>query len=76
MSEVEFIDIFGDNLRSLMEEHGYSQRELARASGISHVTISRYLNKERMPTAKSLVNLAFTLECDLDELVPTYDYVN
>lgn len=76
MSEVEFIDIFGDNLRSLMEERGYTRRELARESRISHVTISRYLNKERMPTAKSLVNLAFALECDLDELVPTYDYVD
>ena len=76
MSEVEFIDIFGDNLRSLMEERGYTQRELARESRISHVTISRYLNKERMPTAKSLVNLAFALECDLDDLVPTYDYVD
>ena len=76
MSEVEFIDIFGDNLRSLMEERGYTRRELARESRISHVTISRYLNKERMPTAKSLVNLAFALECDLDELAPTYDYVD
>ena len=76
MSEVEFIDIFGGNLRSLMEERGYTRRELARESRISHVTISRYLNKERMPTAKSLVNLAFALECDLDELVPTYDYVD
>ena len=76
MSDVEFIDIFGDNLRSLMEERGYTRRELARESRISHVTISRYLNKERMPTAKSLVNLAFALECDLDELVPTYDYVD
>ena len=76
MSEVEFIDIFGDNLRSLMEERGYTRRELARESRISHVTISRYLNKERMPTAKSLVNLAFALECNLDELVPTYDYVD
>ena len=76
MSEVEFIDIFGDNLQSLMEERGYTQRALARESMISHVTISRYLSKERMPTAKSLVNLAFALECDLDDLVPTYDYVD
>ena len=76
MSEVEFIDIFRDNLRSLMEERGYTRRELAIESRISHVTISRCLNKEGMPTAKSLVNLAFALECDLDELVPTYDYVD
>lgn len=76
MSEVEFIDIFGDNLRDLMDECGYSQRELAKETGISNVTISRYIKKERMPTAKSLVNLAFALECNLDDLVPTYDYVD
>ena len=76
MSEVEFIDIFGDNLRDLMDECGYSQRELAKETGINNTTISRYLKKERMPTAKSLVNLAFALECNLDDLVPTYDYVD
>lgn len=76
MSEVEFIDIFGDNLRDLMEERGFSQRELSKESGVSNVTISRYIKKERMPTAKSLINLSIALECDLDDLVPTYDYID
>ena len=76
MSEVEFIDIFGDNLRDLMEERGFSQRELSKESGVSNVTISRYIKKERMPTAKSLVTLSIALECDLDDLVPTYDYID
>ena len=76
MSEVELIDIFADNLRDLMSERGYSQRELERESGINHASISRYLKKERIPTVKALINLAFALECDLDDLVPTYDYVD
>lgn len=76
MSEVELIDIFADNLQSLMDERGYGQRELERESGINHASISRYLKKERMPTVRALINLAFALECDLDELVPTYDYVD
>ena len=76
MSEVELIDIFADNLRDLMSERGFSQRELERESGINHASISRYLKKERIPTVKALINLAFALECDLDELVPTYDYVD
>ena len=75
MSEVEFINIFGDNLRDIMEERGFSQRALANESGISHVTISRYLNKERMPTSKSLVNLSLALDCDIDDLIPIYDFV-
>ena len=76
MSEVELIDIFADNLRDLMAERGYSQRELERESGINHASISRYLKKEQIPTVKALINLAFALECDLDKLVPTYDYID
>ena len=76
MSEVDFIDIFGDNLQDLMESRDMSQRELSKESGISNVTISRYIKKDRMPTAKSLVNLALALDCRLDDLIPTYDYVD
>ena len=32
MSEVELIDIFGDNLRDLMDERGFSQRALSNES--------------------------------------------
>ena len=75
MSEVEFINIFGDNLRDIMEERGFSQRALANESGISNVTISRFIKKERMPSAKSLVNLSLALDCDIDDLIPIYDFV-
>ena len=76
MSEVELIDIFSDNLRDLMDERGFSQRALASESGINHASISRYLKKERMPTVRALINLSIALECDLDDLVPTYDYID
>ena len=76
MSEVDFIDIFGDNLQDLIESRDVSQRELSKESGISNVTISRYIKKDRMPTAKSLVNLALALDGRLDDLIPTYDYVD
>lgn len=75
MDELEFIDIFGDNLRDLMRERGYSQMELSKESGLSPSTITRYIRKERMPTVKALVNLSLALCCNLDDLIPTYDYV-
>ena len=76
MSEVELIDIFSDNLRDLMDERGFSQRALEKESGINHASISRYLKTERMPTVRALINLSIALECDLDDLVPTYDYID
>lgn len=76
MSEVEFIDIFADNLRDLMESQGISQRELSRESGVDNAAISRYLKKERMPTVKSLVNISLALDCDLDDLIPFYDFIH
>jgi transcriptional regulator with XRE-family HTH domain len=76
MSEVEFISIFADNLRDLMESQGLSQRELSRESDVSHVAISMYLKKQRMPSVKSLINLSLALDCNLDDLIPFYDFIH
>ena len=72
ISEVEFIDIFADNLREVMKEVGITQAELADEAGINRSTISRYLNKQRLPDLPSLLNICFILECDVSDLVPTY----
>ena len=45
MSQQEWLDIFGDNLLSILEEEGISQKELSRLTGLSESTISRYINK-------------------------------
>ena len=57
MSEVEWINIFSANLKSLLDETGMTQRELAKATGISEVTISKYLHKQCMPSVAALVNI-------------------
>ena len=72
ISEVEFIDIFADNLQEVMKEVGITQAELADEAGINRSTISRYLNKQRLPDLVSLLNICFILECDVSDLVPTY----
>ena len=76
MSEVEFMDIFGDNLRDLMEEVGVGQNQLARDIGVSNQTISYYINKKRMPSLPTFINICIALECDPDDLVPMYDYIH
>lgn len=69
MSEVEWLDIFGENLKRLMREHGYSQKNLAEDTGLSESTISRYMNGLAIPKATALINLATALECTLYELI-------
>ena len=76
MSEVEFIDIFADNLRDSIAESGYSISEIAKEAKLDRSTICRYLNKERMPTIKAVVNLSIALLCNVNDLIPDYDYIN
>ena len=45
MSQQEWLDIFGDNLASILEEEKISQKELSRLTGLSESTISKYINK-------------------------------
>ena len=44
MGQQEWLNIFGDNLASILEEERMSQRELARLTGLSESTISKYIN--------------------------------
>ena len=53
-----------------------SEGELARRTGLSKMTISRYLNKKRMPTLKALVNLSYVLCVPITDLIPTYAMID
>lgn len=67
MSEQQWLDIFGDNLRDILIEQGYTQKDLAEAIGVTEATISRYIRKQRIPTIKNLINMSMELGIDLEE---------
>lgn len=69
MSEMEWLDCFSSNLKILLKESGMTQKELAEESGLTEASISQYINKRNMPNAKAIVNLAYALDCSVDELV-------
>lgn len=75
MSELEWMDIFGDNLVNMLEGARMTQRELADASGLSESSISNYIHKQRMPNIKAVVNLAYALDCSLDDLIDFGDRI-
>lgn len=76
MSEVEWMDIFGDNLRDILKEQNMSRKELAQVLGLSEATISNYINKKQMPTMEVIVNMAYELSMSIDELIDFGDTVH
>lgn len=63
LTEQQWLEIFADNLRSLMNESNMSQRELSRISGVSEAAISKYLNAKCMPSVNALANIAYAFPC-------------
>lgn len=69
MTELEWINIFGDNLVDLLKYAHMTQRELADAAGISESVISDYIHKRKMIGLKNAINIAYALGCSIDELI-------
>ena len=69
MTEIEWLNAFGDNLARLMYESRFTQKDLAEMSGLSEGTISKYLNKRQMPNVKAILNISYVLQCDVSELI-------
>lgn len=69
MGEVEWLHMFGDNLKCLLYEANMTQRELARELDVAESTISRYISGEQLPSIKNVVNISYVLDCDVSEMV-------
>lgn len=68
MSEIEWMDIFGDNLRDILKDYNMSQLELADAAGIAEGAISNYINKRSIPSLRNAINISYALGISMDEL--------
>lgn len=60
---------FSERLKDIMKSKGVMQSELAKKTGITEVTISRYCNGKRLPNIEGLVKIAKALEVPADLLV-------
>lgn len=69
MSQQEWLDIFGDNLVSILEEQRISQKELSRLTGLSESTISRYINKLQMPNMRAIINISYALNWSFEDML-------
>lgn len=76
MSEIEWMEIFSGNLRSILEEYGMTQKELAEAMGVSEASISWYIRGSRIPTVKTIINMAYALDINVSELIDFGEPIN
>ena len=70
MTELQLMRVIGRNLKDVLDDALMTQRELSDETGINESTISRYIRGESMPSLKNIMNIAYVMECDLNELVP------
>lgn len=75
MNDMRMIKEIGTNIKAMMKNRGMTQRELAKYSGVSLGTINYYINGERMPSVKNIINICIALECSTEIILPTYEYI-
>lgn len=61
--------MLGENIKRLMKENGYTQKQLAIRSQCTESAISKYVNNEREPNIRILKNLSTALDVTVDELL-------
>ena len=69
MTREEWKHIFGNNLDSILQERGMSQRHLAIDSGVSQAMISDYINGRQIPGTPAVINMAYALDMDVGDLI-------
>ena len=69
LSDEELRYKFSFKLRRLMQSRYMNQTELSKATGISAISISHYMNGRTLPDYKNLLRIANVLTCSVSELM-------
>ena len=75
VSEIEWLDIFGNNLADILKDEYMTRKELSEVLNMTEATISRYINKRQMPTMKVIINMAYELSITVDDLIDFGDNI-
>jgi len=75
MSEMSWLQTFANNLVYFMEQADMTQEQLARATGLTQASISRYASGTQMPGVRAIINIANVLGVTTDELIDFGDMI-
>lgn len=62
-------DFFKKNLRTLMKQKGWGNKDLAEALGVSPPVVSRYLTTDTLPSFENAKAIAEALGITIDDLI-------
>lgn len=62
-------NILGERISDQLKKHSLTQRELAERVGVTEVSMSRYINGERVPKGPIIANIATVLHTTSDYLL-------
>ena len=62
-------NVLGTRISDLLKQNGLSQKELAGRIGVTNVSMSRYINGDRIPKGSVIVNIATALQVDAEYLL-------
>ena len=63
------MNTFGNNLKKIRKEKGYTQEALAKIMGVSHVYINTYENDKRKPKIETVLRFANALGVPASDLI-------
>lgn len=69
MSLDEWTTEFTKRLKWLMQERKLNNKELAKKTGVTNVTIGRYVNGKHIPDAYTIIELSKALGCSVSYLI-------
>ncbi len=69
MTSNEVIDVFIENVESLLKKKGWSKSELARQLEVTLPVVSRMLGGKRAPNAGTMADVATALGVDVCDLL-------
>ena len=69
LNQDEYSKAFGKYLKSLLDEKGMMQKDLAKKAGITEAALSRYVRGERTPRIPQAYRMACVLGIDMNTLI-------
>lgn len=69
MQKDEYAKAFGEYLKSLLKEKGMTQAELARRTGVTEASVSRYISGQRSPRITQAYRMAWAIGIDMNTLI-------
>ena len=73
---MDVLSNFAEILNDLLIEHNLKAKELSIKLGMANATITRYKNKDRVPTIENLVKIANYFNCSTDYLLGLEDEIH